>query len=184
MLLLSNTPSYSGPRDRLSCEKVRGFPHQEVRKFQDNGPTTHASDPPQFSAHHTWPPPPRVLNGPFQGWRYLLLSCLISVHSAPQRKQMRNYSFIYKPDIFARGLLCLLSASCWFLAWFTFQPWRWWHISPKRRLTFEGLHGIIFHTIKLSTSTAARTSSPISPCMKYCLKVNQYKHGGGAKLRR
>jgi hypothetical protein len=36
--------------------------------------------------------------------------------------------------------LCLLSASWWFLAWFTSQPWRWRrHIPPKLRLTSDYL---------------------------------------------
>jgi hypothetical protein len=39
---------------------------------------------------------------------------------------------------------CLLPKSCSFLAWLTFQPWRWRrHFTPKRRSTFNGLHGII-----------------------------------------
>jgi hypothetical protein len=40
--------------------------------------------------------------------------------------------------------LCLLPASWWFLAWLILQPWRRkWHLPPKRRLTFNGLHGVI-----------------------------------------
>jgi hypothetical protein len=38
----------------------------------------------------------------------------------------------------------LLPSSCWFVAWFTFRFWRWiWHVPSKRRLTFNGLHGVI-----------------------------------------
>jgi hypothetical protein len=38
--------------------------------------------------------------------------------------------------------LCLMPASCSFLAWLTLQPWRWKrYVSLKRRLTFTGLRG-------------------------------------------
>jgi hypothetical protein len=35
----------------------------------------------------------------------------------------------------------LLSASRWFLAWITFQIWKWRHVLPKRQLIFNRLHG-------------------------------------------
>jgi hypothetical protein len=45
----------------------------------------------------------------------------------------------------------LLSASCWFLSWNTLAPWRWRrHVPPKRRLTFNGLHGVISQQTELS----------------------------------
>jgi hypothetical protein len=34
------------------------------------------------------------------------------------------------------------------------------HVSPKRQLTFNGLHGIISQKIELFITTAVRTSSP------------------------
>jgi hypothetical protein len=38
----------------------------------------------------------------------------------------------------------LLSASCWFLAWFSLRPWRWrTHVPLKRRLTFNGPRGVV-----------------------------------------
>jgi hypothetical protein len=37
----------------------------------------------------------------------------------------------------------LLPASRWFLVRLILRPWRWGHVPPKRRLTFNGLHGII-----------------------------------------
>jgi hypothetical protein len=46
--------------------------------------------------------------------------------------------------------LSLLPASCWFLAWLIFWPWRWRrHVHPKRRLIFNGLHGITFQKTEL-----------------------------------
>jgi hypothetical protein len=37
--------------------------------------------------------------------------------------------------------LCMLPTSSWFLAWFILRPWRYRRfVSPKRRLTFSGLH--------------------------------------------
>jgi hypothetical protein len=40
--------------------------------------------------------------------------------------------------------LCLLSGSCWSLAWLTLQPLTFSrHIPPKRRLMFNGQHGVV-----------------------------------------
>jgi hypothetical protein len=56
---------------------------------------------------------------------------------------------------------CLLLASCWFLAWFILQPWRWRrHVPPKLRLTFNGLQGVVFQKIELLTASSVRTTIP------------------------
>jgi hypothetical protein len=40
-----------------------------------------------------------------------------------------------------------------FLARLIVRPWRWrWHVLPKLRLTFNGLHGVISQKIELFTS--------------------------------
>jgi hypothetical protein len=53
--------------------------------------------------------------------------------------------------------LCLLPASCWFLAWLILWPWRWrWYIPPKCRLTFSGLHSIISQKTECSTDTCCK----------------------------
>jgi hypothetical protein len=40
--------------------------------------------------------------------------------------------------------LCLLPASCWLVACLMLRPRRWrGHVPPKRRLTSNGLHGVI-----------------------------------------
>jgi hypothetical protein len=42
-----------------------------------------------------------------------------------------------------------LPVSGWFLVWLTFQPWRCGrYIPPKRRLTFNGLHGVLFQIME------------------------------------
>jgi hypothetical protein len=57
--------------------------------------------------------------------------------------------------------LCFLLASRWFLAWLLLWSWRRRrHVAPKRRLTFNGLHGVISQKIELFITTAVRTSSP------------------------
>jgi hypothetical protein len=39
---------------------------------------------------------------------------------------------------------CLLPTTSWFLAWPILRPWKWKrHVPPKRRLFFNGLHGVI-----------------------------------------
>jgi hypothetical protein len=53
--------------------------------------------------------------------------------------------------------LCLLSASCWILAWLILRTWT--HIPPKRLLTFNGLHGVIFQNIGIFISTTVITSN-------------------------
>jgi hypothetical protein len=59
-----------------------------------------------------------------------------------------------------RNQLCLLPASCWFIAWLIFRPRRWRRNFPgKRRLTFNGLHGVISQK-ELFVTTAVRTSDP------------------------
>jgi hypothetical protein len=48
-----------------------------------------------------------------------------------------------------------------FLAWLIFRPWRWRrYVPPKRRLTFNGLHGVVSQKMVLFISTAVRTSNP------------------------
>jgi hypothetical protein len=50
--------------------------------------------------------------------------------------------------------------SRWFLAWFILRPWRRRrHVPPKRRLTFNGLHGVISQKIELFLTTAVRTAN-------------------------
>jgi hypothetical protein len=59
-------------------------------------------------------------------------------------------------------------ASCWSLAWLSLRPWMWWHVTPRRRLTFNGLHGVISQKIELFITTGVRTSSPTN----YMMLVN------------
>jgi hypothetical protein len=57
--------------------------------------------------------------------------------------------------------LWLLPASSWFLAWLILRPWRWRrYVRPKRRLTFNGLHGVISQQTEHFITTAVRTSNP------------------------
>jgi hypothetical protein len=58
-------------------------------------------------------------------------------------------------------LLCLLTASCWFLAWLILRPWRCRrHVPPKRQLTFSGLRVVISQTTEFFIASAARTTNP------------------------
>jgi hypothetical protein len=56
-------------------------------------------------------------------------------------------------------LLCLLPASCWFLACPILRPW-WWsrHVSLKSRLTFNGLHDVMY-----------KKTEPFMSHLSYCL---------------
>jgi hypothetical protein len=49
---------------------------------------------------------------------------------------------------------CLSTASRWLLARLILRPWRWRrYVPPKRRLTFNGLHGVISQKMVLFDST-------------------------------
>jgi hypothetical protein len=49
------------------------------------------------------------------------------------------------------------SKKSWFLAWLILRCWQ--HVSPKRRLAFNGLHCVISQKIELFVIAAVRTSS-------------------------
>jgi hypothetical protein len=55
-----------------------------------------------------------------------------------------------------------VSASCCFLARLILRsPWRWMReVPPKRRIPFNGLHGVISRKIKFFITTAVITSNP------------------------
>jgi hypothetical protein len=56
---------------------------------------------------------------------------------------------------------CLPLAPRWFLARLILRPSRWWrYVPPKRRLTFNGLHGVYARSWVLFITTAVRTSNP------------------------
>jgi hypothetical protein len=72
---------------------------------------------------------------------------------------------------------CLLHALCWFLPWLTLRPWgRKRHVSPKRRLTFTGLHGVISQKIELFLTTAVRISGPTYDIHDSCKKWPRERH--------
>jgi hypothetical protein len=50
--------------------------------------------------------------------------------------------------------------SHWFLAGLFFDPEDESDVLPKRRLTFNGLHGVIFQKMVLFITTAVTTSNP------------------------
>jgi hypothetical protein len=53
----------------------------------------------------------------------------------------------------------LATALRWFLSWRILLPWGWRrYVPPKRRLTFNGLHGVISQKIQVFITTAVRAS--------------------------
>jgi hypothetical protein len=55
------------------------------------------------------------------------------------------------------------------------RPWRWRrYVPPKRRLTFNGLYGVISHKMVLFISTAEKTSYP-SECIVLWLSGSKTK---------
>jgi hypothetical protein len=62
----------------------------------------------------------------------------------------------------------------WFLPLLIFRPWRWRRYDlPKRRLTFNGLHGFISQKIALFITTAVRTSNFTTDPLISCLQIYQ-----------
>jgi hypothetical protein len=62
-------------------------------------------------------------------------------HELPTNSGIKH-TWSYTSTPHTPSWICLLPASCWCLAWLTIQPWRWRrHVLPKRRLTFNRLHG-------------------------------------------
>jgi hypothetical protein len=71
-------------------------------------------------------------------------------------------------------------AELWFLPRRILRPWRWRRCVPlKRRLTFNGLHGILSQKIVSFITTTVRTSNPtwlwLSVCL-VCFLQLQCKH--------
>jgi hypothetical protein len=60
--------------------------------------------------------------------------------------------------------------SLWFLARLSLRPWRWRrYVSPKRRLTLNGLHDVISQKIALFITTAVRIPNPTSNSFYYVM---------------
>jgi hypothetical protein len=75
--------------------------------------------------------------------------CSLSQCKLPCRQRHRTLFKLY-----------LLPVSCWFLAWFTLEPWRWGlHVDLQCQLTLNGLLGIISWRTDSSLTTAVRTSN-------------------------
>jgi hypothetical protein len=56
--------------------------------------------------------------------------------------------------------------SRWFFARLILRPWRWKrHVPQKRRLTFNGLHGVISQKIEGFITAAVRTANPTDACI-------------------
>jgi hypothetical protein len=75
-------------------------------------------------------------------WDIMTCSPLKSTHVSEE----------YVTSIFRveKAELCLPPASRWFLAWLILRPWRLRrYVLPKRRLTFNGLHGVTSQKIEL-----------------------------------
>jgi hypothetical protein len=68
----------------------------------------------------------------------------------------------------------LLPASLWFLACLTLGPWWWrWHVTPKRRLTFNKIHVDISQKIRAFIITSLRISNLTKSKAFYCVTCIQ-----------
>jgi hypothetical protein len=105
-----------------------------------------------LSLTYTWfflgvPMPASVTSSTFQGPRLLFFPCLLLIVLFLRDSQWEPTSWLvssllaYKIPCFSiPDMLCLLPASCWFLAWLNL-PWIWRRYAPPR-LTFAGIHGV------------------------------------------
>jgi hypothetical protein len=66
------------------------------------------------------------------------------VHWNSTNVSEKHVASTFTIDEYPTPQTCLLPASCWFLAWFILQPWRWsWHVPPNSWLTFNRLQSVI-----------------------------------------
>jgi hypothetical protein len=167
------------------------------------------SHPPWSSARHTLlisPMFPDLHYQPFSGTMLVTLALppiglLCSVRSPMETGKLSLHSYwffvlwasqweltavlrfhpiiICKPKFLVSGLLCLLPASCWFLAWFILQPWRWkQHLPLKHQSTFNGLYGVISQKIRLLTTVKSYFSTNFNfymPLLYEYVSQDRYK---------
>jgi hypothetical protein len=76
-------------------------------------------------------------------------------------QQIQKLKLGIQNDVHIQQELFSLPASRWFLAWRILRSWRWGrHVSSKRPLTFNGLHGVVSQKIEFFITTAMKTSNP------------------------
>jgi hypothetical protein len=81
-------------------------------------------------------------------WRLAEKYCLHLQYRIRNRSKMKWKNL--SSGILRSAIRCKLTISRWFLAWLILRPWRWRrHVSPKRRLTFNGLQCLISHKMEL-----------------------------------
>jgi hypothetical protein len=109
--------------------------------------------------------------------------CLHSNCANPWYRKLTKYLLIEEFQLLGHNSaeLYFLPASRGIVIWFIFRSWRWRrNVPPKRRLIFNGLHGVISRTTELFTTIAMRTSDPIRTWYEVYLLVIQ--PGQGRKL--
>jgi hypothetical protein len=88
----------------------------------------------------TTPRSPLKVNGLFGG------TCRLHLQDRRVRRARNQRGSRWQADL------------CWFLTRLILRPWKWRrYVSPKRPLTFNGLHGVISH---IFITAAVRTSNP------------------------
>jgi hypothetical protein len=92
----------------------------------------------------------------------LMIKTICSSETSPCFHAGFLLRFFFDPedvgDMFLRNVVLL---SRWFIARLILLPWRWrQYVPPKRQLTLNGLHGVIFQKIVLFITSAVRTSNP------------------------
>jgi hypothetical protein len=112
-------------------------------------------------------------NGGYEEFCLLAYNAVWSVQSQPTFQ--RNIS---PPFQGPRVSQTVLSASCWFLAYFTLRPWRWRrYISPKRRVSLRTSRRYILQDRNLTTAVVMK--SPIFWDIMLCSPLKVNRHFGG-----
>jgi hypothetical protein len=90
----------------------------------------------------------------------------------------------------SEGSICwdITIDSCWFLAWINFQPWELRRYIPsKHRVTFNGVHGLIFQKTEFFSVTAClffiRKFSEPSPFVLCCQTLECRGSEGATRAR-
>jgi hypothetical protein len=83
--------------------------------------------------------------------------------------------------IASRALLCYLLHPG-VVVWLILRNWSFrWHVPPKRQLSFNGQHGVIYHKTEHLVTTAAITSNPVRYMTRWRTR-GSYPSGAAASL--
>jgi hypothetical protein len=112
-----------------------------------------------------------------------LLTYLLGYYSVQSAESKPTFRRDMSP-LSSETKLCFLFASCWFPSWLILRFWRWrWNVSPKCRLTFNGLYDVVSQKTDASyTNHLSSTITSLRGC-KVAQLVDRGLESGGRRVR-